>query len=92
MLYGGGCFGETERSGRHRPYGALRHPIGNIVQCSEKDMEKKRTRNYATVVYPESAPADWIRLLQEQCVPALISPLHDKDLNTDGTPKKSIIM
>lgn len=51
-------------------------------------MEKKRTRNYATVVYPESAPADWIRLLQEQCVPALISPLHDKDLNTDGTPKK----
>lgn len=51
-------------------------------------MEKKRTRNYATVVYPESAPIDWIRLLQEQCVPALISPLHDKDLNTDGTLKK----
>lgn len=88
MLYGGGCFGETERSARHRPYGALRHPIGNIVQCSEKDMEKKRTRNYATVVYPESAPADWIRLLQEQCVPALISPLHNKDINADGTTKK----
>lgn len=51
-------------------------------------MEKKRTRNYATVVYPESAPADWITLLQEQCVPALISPLHDKDINADGTPKK----
>lgn len=47
-------------------------------------MEKKRTRNYATVVYPESAPNDWIRLLQEQCVPALISPLHDKDLSNDG--------
>ena len=51
-------------------------------------MEKKRTRNYATVVYPESAPDDWITLLQEQCVPALISPLHDKDINADGTPKK----
>lgn len=54
----------------------------------KKSMEKKRTRNYATVVYPESAPTDWIMLLQEQCVPALISPLHDKDINADGTPKK----
>lgn len=40
------------------------------------------------MVYPESAPSDWIRLLQEQCVPALISPLHNKDINADGTPKK----
>lgn len=81
-------FGETKRSDRHRPYGALRHPIGNIVQCSDKNMEKKRTRNYATVVYPESAPVDWINLLREQCVPALVSPLHDKDVNNDGTLKK----
>ena len=51
-------------------------------------MEKKRTRNWATVVYPESAPNDWIMKLQEQCVPALISPLHDKDINADGTRKK----
>ncbi len=51
-------------------------------------MENNRTRNYATVVYPESALDDWIMKLQEQCVPALISPLHDKDLNADGTPKK----
>ncbi|MDD6305347.1 MAG: replication protein [Clostridiales bacterium] len=51
-------------------------------------MEKRRTRNYATVVYPDSAPADWILKLQEQCVPALISPLHDKDINADGTLKK----
>ena len=54
----------------------------------EKDMEKRRTRNYATVVYPDSAPADWIMLLQEQCVPALISPLHNRDVNNDGTLKK----
>lgn len=53
-----------------------------------KNMKTKRTRNYATVVYPESAPENWIMKLQEQCVPALISPLHDKDINADGTPKK----
>lgn len=54
----------------------------------KKNMEKKRTRNYATVVYPESAPVDWKVRLQEQCIPALISPLHDRDKNTDGTQKK----
>ena len=59
-----------------------------MFNVHRKDMEKKRTRNYATVIYPESATNDWIRLLQEQYVPALISPLHDKDLNTDGTLKK----
>lgn len=53
----------------------------------KKDMEK-RTRNYATVVYSESAPSDWIIRLQEQLVPALISPLHDRDINSDGTTKK----
>lgn len=51
-------------------------------------MEKRRTRNWASVVYPESAPDDWIMKLQEQCVPALISPLQDKDINADGTRKK----
>ena len=47
-----------------------------------------RTRNYATVVYPESAPSDWIDKLTECFVPAFISPLHDKDINPGGEPKK----
>lgn len=47
-----------------------------------------RTRNFATVVYPESAPDDWLSLLAEQCVPAFVSPLHDQDLNPDGESKK----
>lgn len=51
-------------------------------------METKRTRNFATVVYPESAPSNWKMLLQEECVPALVSPVHDRDINTDGTIKK----
>lgn len=80
-------FGETKRSDRHRPR-AVPHPRA-IVQCSVKlIMESKRTRNYATVVYPESAPSDWKVLLQEQCVPAFISPIHNRDINADGTIKK----
>lgn len=49
-----------------------------------------RTRNFATIVYTESAPADWVSLLDNTRIPALISPLHDKDINqsADKTPKK----
>ena len=52
-------------------------------------MEKKRTRNWATVVYPESAGENWVDKLKALIVPALISPLHDKDTNADGTAKKN---
>lgn len=47
-----------------------------------------RTRNYATVVYPESAPENWQEILAEQKVPAFISPLHDMDFNPGGEKKK----
>lgn len=47
-----------------------------------------RVRNYATVVYPESAPENWQEILAEQFVPCFISPLHDKDINPTGEPKK----
>ena len=59
-----------------------------MFNVHKENMEKKRTRNWATVVYPESAPKEWKALLQEQCVPALVSPIHDKDINADGTLKK----
>lgn len=48
-----------------------------------------RTRNFATVVYPESAPADWKEILAKHFVPCFISPLHDEDLNPTGEKKKS---
>lgn len=48
-----------------------------------------RTRNFATVVYPESAPADWLEILSNQFVPAFVSPLHSKDVNPNGEVKKA---
>lgn len=48
-----------------------------------------RTRNYATVIYPESAPNDWKERLSDTHVAAFVSPLHDKDVNPDGTRKKA---
>lgn len=53
-------------------------------------MEKtiKRTRNYASIIYPSSAPDNWIDIFKRTCVPAFISPLHNLDRNSDGSKKK----
>jgi len=51
------------------------------------DKSKKasmRTRSYATVVYPESAPENWLSVLRDMHINALVSPLHDKDVNPDS--------
>lgn len=47
-----------------------------------------RTRNWISILYPESAVSNWEDILLESCVPAIVSPLHDKDINPDGEPKK----
>ena len=47
-----------------------------------------RTRNYATVVYPESAPEGWQAILERLCIPAFVSPIHDNDKNPTGEDKK----
>ena len=48
----------------------------------------KRTRNFGCVVYPESAPENWLEVLAENKVPALVSPLHDRDVDPQDQPKK----
>ena len=48
-----------------------------------------KKRSWAFVVYPESAPSDWIEQLQQRGVVGAISPLHDRDLNATGEPKKA---
>lgn len=52
------------------------------------NQKNSRTRNYATVVYPESAPDNWIDLIEDLKIPILISPLHNKDVDPQKTPKK----
>lgn len=79
-LNGGHFFMPTkkDRTEYYRKYDALR---------AEK-RAGTRTRNYATVVYPESAPIDWLEHLEQTFTPCLISPLHDEDINPSGEPKK----
>lgn len=53
-----------------------------------KKESKPPIRNYATVLYPESAADNWLQILQELHIKILISPLHDKDVDEDGVVKK----
>lgn len=55
---------------------------------SKNSSGASRTRNYATVVYPDSAVEAWQQILADQCIPVFISPLHDQDINPNGEPKK----
>ena len=52
---------------------------------AEKNVKK---RNWAFVLYPESAPDDWRERLKLTGVMGAISPLHDKDVNATGEKKK----
>lgn len=53
-------------------------------------MAKSLTGMYwATVVYPESAVSDWRDILSSSGLSFFVSPLHDKDVCKDGTPKKA---
>lgn len=45
-------------------------------------------RYWAFIVYPDSVIENWKDKLTEIGVVGAISPIHDKDINVDGTPKK----
>lgn len=59
--------------------------------AEKKSSASGRTRNFTAVVYPDSVntPENWIDVLREEHIPAIISPLHDKDLTAVGDPKKA---
>lgn len=59
-----------------------------VSDISENSSSRKddRYRWWTIVVYPESAPENWREKLNGYTW--IESPLHDKDLNEDGTPKK----
>lgn len=51
-------------------------------------MSKQKSRYWAFVVYPESAPSNWKELLQQTGLQYAISPLHDKDKDPTENDKK----
>lgn len=48
----------------------------------------ERGKNWVAVFYPDSLPENWRTLCREMLTDIIISPLHDKDIQPDGTKKK----
>ena len=46
-----------------------------------------KSRTFAFIVYPESAPTLWIDNLKAQHIRCAVSPLHDKDIHEKDNPK-----
>lgn len=61
--------------------------MDEINQSIEKVKRETRLRVWAGIFYPESTKPDWQKILQDNMIPAAISPLHDNDLYTDGDKK-----
>lgn len=53
-----------------------------------EDRKLSRTRSWTFIVYPDSAPQNWRDIIDEEHIEWVESPLHDKDVNADGSPKK----
>ena len=53
-----------------------------------KDPKSIRGKHWCFVLYPESAPSNWIELLNLSGIAWSCSPLHCDDLNADCTVKK----
>lgn len=49
---------------------------------------KTKKRNWCFILYEDSAPENWKDLLQRTGLEIAISPLHNKDLDATGEPKK----
>lgn len=58
-------------------------------QKADAKRSGKRTRNWTFIVYPEDVPQDWRELLDEARFRWVEGPVHDKDVNADGLPKKT---
>ena len=75
------------------PIPILKYEIGLCNPPKERGffMGASRFRNFATIVYPESAPEGWLDILDEECVEAFVSPLHDKGCKSGWRTEKSTL-
>lgn len=50
--------------------------------------KQSRTRNWTCIIYPDSAPENWVDILNDMHIEFIVSPLHDMDRNATGELKK----
>lgn len=47
-----------------------------------------RARYWTFIAYPDSAPTNWLQVLKDEQISFVASPIHDRDINEDGSVKK----
>lgn len=55
---------------------------------AEKKNKVVKGRDWTFIVYPESAPKNWREILDQTHLEWIESPLHDSDVNPNGSKKK----
>lgn len=60
----------------------------NQVKTSKKASQRPKGTQFAFLLYPENLPQNWEDELEALGLRCAISPLHNRDVNKDGTPKK----
>lgn len=66
----------------------VKYNMSNISKSQKVVKSDGRSRVFATIFYPESMVENLPEALQSLHVPCFLSPLHDKDFNATGEPKK----
>jgi hypothetical protein len=59
-----------------------------ITSEKETGTNDKRTRNWTFIIYPDSAPGEWRKLINSLNFPWIESPLHEGETNPDNETEK----
>lgn len=63
----------------------------SVQQKADEKRKGQRTRNWTCILYPEDLPSDFRLRINDMHIKWIESPLHDRDVNPDGSPKKEHI-
>lgn len=81
--------------GKWKKYDTPVSDVSEVVECVPQECEEDKerdegglVRSWTFILYPDSAPEGWRDILDDMHIGWAESPLHDKDLNADATPKK----
>lgn len=72
---------KTPKKSNVRGQQEIKPPIKSKV----KSQNDERSTTWTFIIYPESAPSNWVDILKELHVPFIVSPLHNKDVKDKAT-------
>lgn len=75
-------------SGRFQKGIISQEVLYHMANKKSSETSDSRSRSWTFVLYEDSAPSDWVDILDSDHLEWVESPWHDKDKNANGEPKK----